>query len=155
MMTRKMWRCAVAGAVVLCAGCNPFALYQHRHTGYDFYGEHDITYYHYPGGAWFVPRQQRHHCPVITEQPFHGFQQTCWTVFPEPLPCPPPVRCEPPVVEIVPSPVPTPVVPPPVMPPVEPKEGAAPTNAPFYGAHGFSGPDDGEGKPAVAVELLE
>lgn len=75
-------------------GCNPFAHYQHRHTGLDFLGERHVTYYHYPNGNWFVPNQQRHHQPVITEPPFHGFAATCWTRWPEPWqPCPPPGFC--------------------------------------------------------------
>ena len=75
-------------------GCNPFAHYQHRHTGLDFLGERHVTYYHYPNGNWFVPNQQKHHQPVITEPPFHGFAATCWTRWPEPWqPCPPPGYC--------------------------------------------------------------
>jgi hypothetical protein len=85
---------AKAGALAMLlgsAGCNPFAMYQHRHTGMDFHGERHISYYHYPHGSWFVPKHQRHHCPVVTEQPFHGFSATCWTKWPEPWqPCPPP-----------------------------------------------------------------
>lgn len=75
-------------------GCNPFAHYQHRHTGLDFLGERHVTYYHYPNGSWFVPNQQKHHQPVVTEPPFHGFAATCWTRWPEPWqPCPPPGFC--------------------------------------------------------------
>jgi hypothetical protein len=75
-------------------GCNPFAHYQHRHTGLDFLGERHITYYHYPNGSWFVPNQQKHHQPVLTEPQFHGFAATCWTRWPEPWqPCPPPGLC--------------------------------------------------------------
>ncbi|HTN76090.1 MAG TPA: hypothetical protein VL096_12615, partial [Pirellulaceae bacterium] len=78
--------------LIFTAGCrNPFTVYQHRHTGLDFHGEPDIAYYHYPRGGWFIPSQQTHHCPTMVEAPFHGFQPTCWTQWPEPYcPCPPP-----------------------------------------------------------------
>ncbi len=83
-------------SILTATGCNPFACFQHRHTGADFCGEPNIAYYYYPGAHWFVPSQQQHHCPVVTEQQFHGFTATCWTHWPEPWqPCPPPGYCGP------------------------------------------------------------
>jgi hypothetical protein len=163
-----------------CLGCNPFACYQRRTTGLDFYGERHVTYYHYPGGNWFVPKQQKHHCPVITEPEFHGFASTCWTRWPEPWqPCPSPClepgACAPPgeviegrLHEVVPVPVPVP-------PGLDPEGRGAqrPREQPlatprsialqppaepaikyeFHGQHGFSSPDDGAPGSAVAIEL--
>lgn len=82
--------------ILTVTGCNPFALYQTRHTGLDFHGQRDIAYYYYPGASWFIPAQQKHHCPVVVEPQFHGFSATCWTHWPEPWqPCPPPGYCGP------------------------------------------------------------
>jgi hypothetical protein len=82
--------------ILTTSGCNPFAMYQTRHTGLDFHGQRDIAYYYYPGASWFVPAQQKHHCPVVIEPQFHGFAATCWTHWPEPWqPCPPPGYCGP------------------------------------------------------------
>ena len=170
-------------ALLLCCGCkNPYSVYQHRHTGYDFCGEPNIAYYHYPHGSWFVPAQQTStHCPTIVEAPFHGFQSTCWTQWPEPWsPCPPPGMCpnpadgeviETPAHEVMPQPQssvsqssrqlattvpqsnqrPVPIV---VM--TQKREPAAseinlPTR--LHGKHGFSGPDDDASSSAVAIEL--
>lgn len=169
-------------ALVGCTGCNPFAHYQHRHTGLDFLGERHVTYYHYPNGNWFVPNQQKHHQPVITEPPFHGFAATCWTRWPEPWqPCPPPGFC--PSVpgqefpegphEVIPLPAhgqrmpatapqlaqaqpPAPqldkTAPTATMPPPAVVKQAAPQIA-FQGKFGFSSPDEEISTSAVAIEL--
>lgn len=172
----------ILALMLLCCGCkNPYSIYQHRHTGYDFCGEPNIAYYHYPHGSWFVPAQQTStHCPTIVEAPFHGFQSTCWTQWPEPWsPCPPPGMCpnpangeviETPEHEVMPQPQSSapqssrqlatapqsnqrqvPIV---VM--TQTRESVVPEiNLPtkLNGKHGFSGPDDETPSSAVAIEL--
>jgi hypothetical protein len=91
--TRKAALTLAALAMTMTGvGChNPFAIYQHRTTSYDFHGQPNVAFYHYPHGSWFIPAQQKHHCPTVVEAPFHGFQATCWTQWPEPwTQCPPP-----------------------------------------------------------------
>jgi hypothetical protein len=167
-MTRYGRRLAALWVLVGCAGCvNPFAPYQRRTTGMDFYGQRTVTYYHYPHGSWFVPAQQRHHCPTIIEElPFHGFSPTCWNAWPEGWQaCPPPGTCAiPPGAEVIEHPLPPPPLEQPLplpqaKPPVRSSKETIPDEVlrlgeklAFRGKVGFSEPDD-KGSSAVAIDL--
>jgi hypothetical protein len=160
-MLRHSGQLAAVGVLLGCTGCNPFACYQRRTTGMDFYGQRTVTYYHYPHGSWFVPNQQGHHCPTTIELPFHGFSSTCWTRWPEDWQaCPPPGPCGvPPGVEVIELPGPPgalPLPPPPLQPSSSNK---IPEDVlqlgrklAFRGQVGFSQPDD-ENSSAAVVDL--
>jgi hypothetical protein len=166
-MLRHSGRLAAVGVLVGCTGCNPFACYQRRTTGMDFYGQRSVTYYHYPHGSWFVPNQQRHHCPTTVELPFHGFNSTCWTRWPDDWqPCPPPGQCGIPLgVEVIEQPVPvgppSPVpLPPPALNPQPGTTQSVPDNVlqvgrklAFRGKVGFSQPEAKESTSAAVVDL--
>jgi hypothetical protein len=152
--------------LVGCTGCNPFACYQRRTTGMDFYGQRSVTYYHYPHGSWFVPKEQRHHCPATMELPFHGFNSTCWNRWPEEWQaCPPP--CSSLGVEVIEHPLPAPqplpppgLIPQPSAPPQRPAPASSMNDIPdevltagpklaFRGKVGFSSADDAPTSVAI------
>lgn len=176
--TSEHWLLAICLlALLLLCGCkNPYSVYQHRHTGYDFCGDPNIAYYHYPHGSWYIPAQQTSkHCPTMVEAPFHGFQSTCWTQWPEPWsPCPPPGMCPAPGEEIIETPLGEPMPPQqshrrtqiatpvaqkslPNAPAELPQRVSVVTETPlpmkFVGKHGFSLPESDGPSSAVIVEL--